>query len=599
MAVKQVSYNGSLKGTQELLSKMGITNLTMLKEILNRNVAELSPAEQTLVKRLNELGIKDVAAFDQAKEQYALAAEEKNSIIASKEETIAKLEADVKYLEEHSAKLDQKQKETIAKLKEQVYSLRGQRGYLANKVKELSYEVEVLKTTIALQDGLNSQLNEELRAEQERSAENLHVANSSQAALAAMENKVKGKLITKIATGAVALTLAAATIVASIGWANEAKRANSLESERDSAYNTIIDLEDERDFVVSQLNQREKQIYNILDRTITNMQLYESDIFADQDLANGQIPNKVTVFGDEYNINVSDLGKAYLTDKSDDQITMDYFADITDGLEFVNGCANEYLPSLIESLESEIASLNVTIDDLKHNNGSETIAQLEGRISELEAELEQVKLNAKETEETLRAEISDLVVENGELKGQLDTAESERDAAEAERDALQESLDDLQDRYDILNGKYEKAIESGKVSETTINALATKLAQVEEELNTTKGELSNAQALLAEKDAAYAELLDSYTKSQQEITDKEAKIAELEIKVGDLEDKVVELENKLANSNAKEESPSNSNTNEETTNTPVADENEEDGLHPDENPTHDKDDQTMENGRGR
>ena len=54
MAVKQVSYNGSLKGTQELLSKMGITNLTMLKEILNRNVAELSPAEQTLVKRLNE-----------------------------------------------------------------------------------------------------------------------------------------------------------------------------------------------------------------------------------------------------------------------------------------------------------------------------------------------------------------------------------------------------------------------------------------------------------------------------------------------------------------------------------------------------------------
>lgn len=588
MATKK--YNGNLEKTQSVLTKAGVKNPDDLAKIL-ASAAQTEEERQT-IETLKSMGIvsaSDVAKLQDRNAELVKANDDHISTITEKDRVIAELEGRLQVLSETVKADDTKNRKKIKDLQDKVKSLKGQRSYLVKTIGELREEIGQLELALLLRTAENEQLTKKLETS---------------------NKKVKKAWVVAAAGFALAVVLGASSVVSSIGWANQNQKVQAMEKDHAAKVEMLEDqidvLEQDRDQAVSNLTTREKQIYDILDRTITNFVLTESMVFADQNIPEGQAPEKITVFGDEYDINVSELGKAYYLHETDEQITMDYFADLSDGLEFVNGYANEYLPMHIEELETEIDGLEKELEEAKQNMGTgtgnsaeyeATIAALNERIAELEAELDAVKLNSAEIEQTLTKEIETLNNTITGLTEEVEAAETAREEAEAARDALQTEKDNLQVEYEVLEEMYEEAIASGKVNDSTTKALAEKLVKVEEELATTKADLESAQQQLAVKDADYADLVSDYNELQSELITKETKITELETKVAQLESRIADLEAELEDSAVKEESPSNSNTNQGSSNTPVADENNPDSYQPDDNNNeYNKDDQPM-NGR--
>lgn len=608
------NYAGNLKSTQEALTKAGITNVKMLREVLAKAaLTELSPVERALVDAAKNLGInsvEDLNRLQAEKAELVKVSKEQQTTITEKEAIIVELENSIKEIEAKSDKNNREQQAQIADLKKRIYSLRGQRGYLVNTIKGLRKDVETLQIVVLTKTLENVKLQKEIdegyptyKAEV---AAVKGVSNKAQADLEVANKTVKKTKKAAIVGFALAVVLAASTVVASLGWVNQAKKTQAVEnnytsqiSQMEDEYGkTITQLQGERDAAVSKLNEREQQMYEILDDTITSFGLTESMIIADQ---NVDIPTNITIFGDKYVIDLSDLGQAYYADNQDNVVTMEYFADLTDGMEFVNGYANEYIPMQMEELENEIADLTQELEDAKANAGNSSeyqaiIAQLNDRIAELEAQLEDLTETSEAAQEALKEEIADLTQQVTDLETKLEAAENAREAAEDARDQALAERDSLQDSYDALQKQYEEAVASGKLSETTAKALAEKLATVEDQLAQANNDLAQAQAELDQKDAALAELQGDYNELQSQLTEKETAIAELEAKVKELEAKIAQLEAALENSKVKEETPSDSNTN-QGTNTPVADQNNPDGYQPDDNNDEYNKDNQPSNGR--
>lgn len=608
------NYAGNLKSTQEALTKAGITNVKMLKEVLAKAaLTELTPVERALVDAAKNLGInsvEDLNKLQAEKAELVKVNKDQQSTITEKETIIAELEKSIKEIEEKADKNNKDQQAQIADLKKRIYSLRGQRGYLANTVKSLRKDVETLQIVVLTKTLENVKLQKEIEegfpTYKAEIAAVQGVSNKAQADLEGANQTVKKTKKVAIVGFALAVVLAATTVVTSLGWANQAKRTQSVENNyisqielmEDEHSKAIDQLQNERDQAISQLNEREKEMYTMLDDTITSFGLTESMIVADQKV---DIPTKITIFGDKYVIDLSDLGQAYYADNQDNVVTMEYFADLSDGMQFVSGYANEYIPMLMEELEEEIDDLTKELEDAKANAGNSSeyqaiIAQLNERIAELEAQLEDLTESSEAAQEALEEEIADLTQQITDLETQKQVAEDARDAAETARDQALAERDALQDNYDALQQQYEEAVASGKLSETTAKALAEKLATVEDQLAQANNDLAQAQAELDQKDAALAELQGDYNELQSQLTEKETAIAELEAKVKELEAKIAQLEAALENSKVQEETPSNSNTN-QGTNTPVADQNNPDGYQPEDNNDEYNKDNQPSNGR--
>ena len=653
MAKKE--FDGKLKETLKTLTKFGVKNIDQLKAKLEAGA--LTEEGQKLIEGLKNLGIQsaeDVEAIIERSEALTSANQDQASTIDRQNIKIDELDARIQTLMDNIDQLDEQQRIELNKLKQKIDSLKGQKHYLASTVKTLeqkvgdlefacgqfendnrvlTQQVKALEARILTIQESSELLNKEQQAKLKRAKETIKslkgqrrylvetikalrtdVENLEAAVLLvkAENDKLtkenvdlthklkKSKTVTKIASTATAILLLG-NILLTILASKYGMSVKDLKTELSNSDITISDLLSQKeisdaknDALVEIIENKDQKLMELLDGVITKFGLTESMVFADQSLEEGQAPEKVTLFGDEYDIKVSESGKKAYADGQDSLVTASYFADNDSRIAFIDGYANEYLPAQIDDMLTEADLLKKEIEELKKNLGTGNdayyqgiITGLESRIAELEAELEAVKSDSQATIDALNAEIAERDNEIKELQGKLDDAERTRAEAEQQRDDALAEKDALQDIYDELLNKYEEAITSGKIDETTINALAQELARVKDELERKDGELKTAQDALDKANDAYAELEDKYNEEVSKREDAERSVVLLEQQLKDAEAKILvlekALEDALAGTNSKEESPSNSNTNEGTSNTPVADENNPDSVQPEDN----------------
>ena len=437
----------------------------------------------------------------------------------------------------------------------------------------------------------------------------------------------KHKLVTKIGAGVLVGSLA---LSAYLGVANSQKDAELKGYE--AKFNEIEQNLILKDQELAQLNG---EIYEVVKDAIDTYNLTDNVVFADQReaIANGQKITNVTVFGDEYNINVSqsqDVQNKINNNKAD-KFSVDFLTNpVKDGLEFVRGYA-KVLVKTIDNLEIKLENLEDALLDAELGNNSGIVAELQGKVKELQAELDTTKAEYAAYLETTEAEIEKLLTEKAELEeviaqttAELETITAERDeliterdeltaeleTVTAERDELQTSFNTLKTEYDELYAEYQEIKQYQTVTPEQVKALEAELKQVKAELDEVEADLSEANAIIEEKDAELEE-------KDAELEAKDATISEMNNEIGVYETTIVtlnntikdrdqtildmstrlenteeslkianetikELQDQLNNVDVREETPNNSNTNQNNSNTPVADENEEDSLHPEE-----------------